>query len=135
MPGDLIKHGLLAEFTKWRCHIGGKAIRFVDPFGGRPWADPPVPTVPQRIKLLSDLALSAAQPSPETRYYGSGHIVRHVAEVVGRRAEVLVSDRNRSEVGHQIVRGGSLALQRRITLLPNRPNPEHPRESRARVRP
>ena len=102
--GDLIKHGLLAEFTKWWCHIGGKAIRFVDPFGGRPWVEPPVPTVPQRIKLLSDLALSTAQPSPETRYYGSGHIVRHVAEVAGRRAEVLVSDRNHSEVGHQIVR-------------------------------
>jgi hypothetical protein len=91
--GDLMKHGLLAEFTHWRCRTRDKAIRFADPFGGRPWVEPPIPIVTERVKLLSGFALSAAQPHPEERYYGSGHVVRRVVDTLGQSAEVWVSDR------------------------------------------
>jgi hypothetical protein len=90
--GDLIKHGLLAEFTWWWCGLSGRPIRFVDPFGGRPWVEPPVPIVAARVKALSEFALRAGQPHPERRYYGSGHVVRRVAHAAGQRAEVFVSD-------------------------------------------
>ena len=28
--GDLMKHGLLAEFTQWWCRVKRKPIRFID---------------------------------------------------------------------------------------------------------
>lgn len=66
--GDLLKHGLLAEFTQWWCRLNAKPLRFIDPFGGRPWAVPPVPRVVERVTALAGCALFAAQPHPEVRY-------------------------------------------------------------------
>ncbi len=39
--GDMIKHGLLAEYVEWWCVSQRKRIKFLDPFGGRPWLEPP----------------------------------------------------------------------------------------------
>jgi hypothetical protein len=108
--GDLLKHGVLAEFTQWWCHVNPKPLRFVDPFGGRPWVEPPAPRVVERIKALAGFALSAAQPHPEVRYYGSGHIVSHAAQTVGQHADVLVSDRDPAAL-HDLVTSGLTALQ------------------------
>ena len=33
--GDLLKHGVLAEFVRWRCE-SGRPGRFIDLFGGEP---------------------------------------------------------------------------------------------------
>jgi hypothetical protein len=108
--GDLLKHGVLAEFTQWWCRIKAKPLRFVDPFGGRPWVEPPVPRVVQRVKALAGFALFVAQPHPEMRYYGSGHLVQHAAQMVGQRAEVFVSDRDPAAL-HDLVTSGLTALQ------------------------
>jgi hypothetical protein len=108
--GDLLKHGVLAEFTQWWCQSHTTPLRFVDPFGGRPWVEPPVPRVAERVKALAGCALFTAQPHPAARYYGSGHLVRHAAQAVGQQAEVLVSDRDPAAL-HDLVTSGLTALQ------------------------
>ncbi len=108
--GDLMKHGVLAEFTRWWCHHHTAPLRFLDPFGGRPWVEPPAPGVAERIQALVDFALATAQPHPAARYYGSGHVVRHAAQAVGGRAEVLVSDRDPDAL-HDLIASGLVALQ------------------------
>jgi hypothetical protein len=108
--GDLLKHGLLAEFTQWWCRIHAKPLRFIDPFGGRPWVEPPIPQVVERLKALSGCTFFAAQPHPEMRYYGSGHLVQHAAQMVGQRAKVFVSDRDPAAL-HDLVASGLTALQ------------------------
>ncbi len=92
--GDLLKHGILAEYTKWWCRINSKPICFLDPFGGRPWTESPKAEVTSRVKTLSDFALFLAQPEPEKRYYGSSHVVLHMAQAIGHDARVFVSDRD-----------------------------------------
>lgn len=108
--GDLLKHGILAEFTQWWCKTHSKSIRFIDPFGGRPWAEPPVPLVTDRVKSLRGFALFEAQPKPEMRYYGSGHIVRNAARAVGQDADVLVSDRDTMSL-QALIKSGLSALR------------------------
>lgn len=108
--GDLLKHGVLAEFTQWWCRLYSKPIRFIDPFGGRPWVEPPIPRVAERVKMLSDFVLFAAQPHLAARYYGSGHLIRYVAQAVGQSVEVLVSDRDPAAL-HDLVNSGLTALQ------------------------
>lgn len=108
--GDLLKHGVLAEFTQWWCQSHTTPLRFADPFGGRPWVEPPVPRVTERVKALAGCALFTAQPHPAARYYGSGHLVRHAAQAVGQQAEVLVSDRDPAAL-HDLVTSGLTALQ------------------------
>ena len=57
--GDLLKHGVLAEYVRWQC---GQGIRSgsLDPFGGEPWGDA-IPEVVRRVRALTDGALRAAQ--------------------------------------------------------------------------
>lgn len=91
--GDLLKHGVIAEFAEWACRAFGRSLAFLDPFGGRPWAEPPNPRVADRLRRLSDCALKRAQPHYERRYYGSGHVFRHAASRFGCSTRVLASDR------------------------------------------
>ena len=51
--GDLIKHGLLAEFTLWWLQRNKSKFTFLDPFGGRPFVCPPNIKVTERVKSLS----------------------------------------------------------------------------------
>lgn len=90
--GDLIKHGVLAEFVRWQCGLD-MPLRFMDPFGGEPWGRP-VPEVERRVRALEPSALRAAQSDiDEHRYYGSSLLVRRTAEAAGgRRISVLGSD-------------------------------------------
>jgi hypothetical protein len=108
--GDLLKHGVLAEFTQWWCQRHTTPLRFADPFGGRPWVAPPVPRVAERVKALAGCALFTAQPHPDVRYYGSGHLVRQATQAVGQQAEVLVSDRDPAAL-HDLVTSGLTPLQ------------------------
>ena len=93
--GDLLKHGVLAEFIRWRCESNG-AFRFIDPFGGEPWSEP-VPEVVRRIRALPEgCALRLAQPDlGESRYYCSGLVACRTADACGRTGvRVLASDQN-----------------------------------------
>ncbi len=80
--GDLLKHGVLAEFVSWQCERG-TSLRFMDPFGGEPHC-PPVPEVSRRVRALTGSALRTAQVDIERGlYYGSGPIARHAARAAG----------------------------------------------------
>ncbi len=104
--GDMIKHGLLAEYVEWWCVSQPKRIKFLDPFGGLPWLEPPIAQqVIIRMQSLGDCALSRAQTNPAQRYYGSGHVVRNAAMASGGEAMVLVSDANRDAV-KDLIRSG-----------------------------
>jgi hypothetical protein len=91
--GDLVKHGLLAEFTQWWCAHERRPLRFLDPFAGRSWTSPKQ-KVTRRIQALPRCAFFEAQHHPVTRYYGSSHVVLNAARAVGESAEVSVSDRD-----------------------------------------
>lgn len=91
--GDLLKHGVLAEFVRWRCERE-ESFRFIDLFGGEPW-ERPSPEVVSRIRVLpKDVALRMAQTDIEKdRYYGSGLLVKKIAKQVGKGGVcVLVND-------------------------------------------
>lgn len=91
--GDLLKHGVLAEFVRWQCEVE-RSFRFIDLFGGEP-EGPAVAEVARRVGALQGGALRAAQTGVEEgRYLGSGLLARRVAANVGRaRVRVLTGDR------------------------------------------
>lgn len=88
--GDIIKHGILAEFAKW---TNGE-LRYADPFGGRPWGRPK-PMVRDRFNRFKDsnCALWEAQKGSVCvsggLYYGSSHVVRNIAQ---ERAIIFADD-------------------------------------------
>lgn len=94
--GDLLKHGVLTEFVRRQCERG-KSFRFIDLFGGKPW-ERVNPEVADRVRALPEsTALKAAQTDIANekgrRYYGSGHLVKNVAEQVGNgKVCVLTND-------------------------------------------
>jgi len=94
--GDLLKHGVLAEFVRWRRERGA-SFRFIDLFGGEP-SECPHPGVASRVLALpKDIALRAAQPDieavQEPCYYGSGHLVKNIADKIDSgNVCILVSD-------------------------------------------
>jgi hypothetical protein len=90
--GDLVKHGLLAEFAEWWCGHERRPLRFLDPFAGQPWTSPPKKEVTRRIEALPHCAIRDAQPEPTTRYYGSSYVVLNAAKAVGCSSAVYVSD-------------------------------------------
>ena len=92
--GDLLKHGVLAEFVRWRCESGWSG-RFFDLFGGEPkWLAAP-PEVARRVRALPACALRAAQRDIDSRvYYGSGFVARHAAEDAAGSIRVLTADRD-----------------------------------------
>lgn len=100
--GDLLKHGVLAEFVRWRCE-SGRSGRFIDLFGGEPEV-PAVPEVAKRVRGLPDGALRSAQKDIDGgrhygRYYGSGFVARHAAERAGCSIRVLTADADRKREG------------------------------------
>ena len=100
--GDLLKHGVLAEFVRWRCE-SGRPGRFMDLFGGEP-EGPAVPEVARRVRALPDGALRAAQKDIDSgryygRYYGSGFVARRAAESAGCSIRVLAADADRKREG------------------------------------
>lgn len=90
--GDLIKHGLLAEFAQWWSRCERRSLRFLDPFAGSPWVSPPHPEVTRRVVALPPCALCDAQPHVRDRYYGSAYVVLNASRAAGCTAEVFVSD-------------------------------------------
>lgn len=90
--GDLLKHGVLAEFVRWRCHLG-KPVRFLDLFAGEPYEEEVSDIVVKRVQALAGSALWEAQPDISDHcYYGSGNLVRKLTEKVGGDVRVFVAD-------------------------------------------
>lgn len=110
--GDLLKHGVLAEFIRWRCESrdAGNPFRFLDPFGGMPWRKCKPPIV-ERMGELGECALSSAQTKITgiRRYYGSGHLACRVARASGAKIAVHASDGD-SASRERLVRSGLLPL-------------------------
>jgi len=92
--GDLIKHGLIAEFAEWWLAINKSDFAFLDPFGGRPYVSAPRSEVIRRIQQIPDCALKRGQPDAANRYCGSGNVVKIVSANINRSAVIKVSDRD-----------------------------------------
>ena len=110
--GDLLKHGVLAEFVRWRCKSpeAEKPFRFLDPFGGFPWCKCCKHKIVGRINALGECALSAAQVKIASRcYYGSGHLACRAARAVDARIIVHASDGS-PLLRRRLVRSGLLPL-------------------------
>ena len=96
--GDIIKHGILAEFTEWWCRCNSGKLRYADPFGGRPWGDAKIEAA-KRVKFMHQRqrALGRAQMAERqlrdlkriATYYGSSHVVLNAAQ---GRATVFADD-------------------------------------------
>ena len=77
--GDLLKHGVLAEFVRWRLERGA-SVRFLDLFAGEPSACV-VPETVKRVRGLTESALAKAQSEiDECRYFGSSKLVRNLGQ-------------------------------------------------------
>ena len=92
--GDIIKHGVLAEFAEW----WDGPLCFADPFGGRPWGVAKKEVRAHRVGPLknSGCALWRAQDVDNSKadgglekYYGSSHVVLNIAS---ESSTVFVSD-------------------------------------------
>lgn len=91
--GDLLKHGVLAEFVRWRIETGGR-VRLLDLFAGEPSDDSSPSEVLSRLKDLGSCALVDAQDETgEGHYLGSAKLVRHLGERIGNhKVEVYAGD-------------------------------------------
>ena len=96
--GDIIKHGLIAEFCKWWFDSHSSLI-FADSFGGSPWGD--YKRVENRISKLQNTALNsvygenAQKGSKYNKYFGSAHLVKKMAEILGKKKKICVCDINK----------------------------------------
>ena len=80
--GDLLKHGVLAEFVRWRIKRDAP-VRFLDLFAGEPFACVASETV-ERVKDLAGSALAFAQSEiGERRYFGSSKLVQNLEKLLG----------------------------------------------------
>ena len=93
--GDIIKHGVLAEFAEWWAQSRPRdPLCCADPFGGRPWgvAKDEVRTRLGKFKNFECALLRAQQkdnPKLE-KYYGSSHVILNAAD--SESTTVYVSD-------------------------------------------
>ena len=81
-PGDIIKHGLLAEFVAWWGETyDNRILRMAEPFGGCPWGVLEEP-VKNRLEILSGTVLAEAQINggKGSKYLGSSHLIKQVAK-------------------------------------------------------
>ena len=108
--GDLLKHGMMAEFVRWwsNAHSDRSEFIFLDPFCGLRWEYPANPKALARLtelRRLSDrhFAIYDAQPNlGESKYYGSAHAVinqiRHLPRPMPLSPLVSVSDKHKNKI-------------------------------------
>ena len=92
--GDLIKHGLLAEFVEWWSeNHEGQTLQVADTFAGCPWGKT-CDKVKERLSALEDCALKRVYPQEDNcKYLGSSHLVRQVAESRRLTLNIDMSDK------------------------------------------
>ena len=102
--GDLLKHGVMAEFIRWWSDINPDKNNFVflDPFCGCPWKDCTNPVVIERLKKLGKLRnnygqkleiINVQSDLDNRRYYGSTYVAIRQIRSCGLLPDVCVSDR------------------------------------------
>lgn len=94
-PGDIIKHGLLAEFVAWWGKNEQRQLVYADTFAGRPHCGGVAARVcPRTIELFRGMDKTAISRvyKNETRYLGSACLVREVARNTSLNAKILASD-------------------------------------------
>ena len=106
--GDLLKHGVMAEFIRWRTretnwkigtNLDDKKFVFFDPFCGCPWENCANLNVIKRLEQLrddfpKDFAIVDAQPYFDKRiYYGSAHVALHQIQSCALSPAVHISDK------------------------------------------
>lgn len=85
--GDLLKHGVLAEYVRWR-HQSDSPVRFIDLFGGEPDEEMTDEFKERVLGLPEESALRCAQTKAQHGVYlGSGLVARNA----GAR-QVLTND-------------------------------------------
>ena len=94
--GDLLKHGVLAEFLRASLMFRpAQPIRFLDLFGGEPYSNGVSKEIVERVNGLSGCALNEAQTDiRDCRYYGSGMLARKLGDRFGGQLSVVASDRD-----------------------------------------
>ena len=102
--GDLVKHGMIAEFVRWwrGVHPGQNEFTFLDSFAGHAWMHPANCKALARLIKLSEtpahnFAIFDSQPDiSQGTYYGSAHVVinqiRRLSRSMPQPPKVLVSD-------------------------------------------
>ena len=92
--GDLIKHGLLAEFVEWWSEKHERqTLQVADTFAGCPWGETHS-KVKERLSALEDCALKRVYPQEDNcKYLGSSHLVRQVAESRRLTLNIDMSDK------------------------------------------
>ena len=109
-PGDIIKHGLLAEFVAWWSDThANRVLRMADPFGGCPWGKLEEP-VKKRLETLSGTVLAEAQDNGDKgrKYFGSGHLVQQAAK--DYRVDVCVHVSDQDECARHSLKESGLDL-------------------------
>ena len=108
--GDLLKHGVMAEFIRWWSDINSDKNNFVflDPFCGLRWEYPENKCILRRLCNLrdnhdGDFAIISAQPGiDDGKYYGSTHVVINQTLQIPRKKKlqpvIYVSDESPDKI-------------------------------------
>ena len=104
--GDLLKHGVIAEFIRWSSdtYPNSKEFVFLDPFCGDAWKNYANLNVIKRLEQLRDnketkFEIINAQPDFEKSiYYGSTHVALRQIRSCGLSPHVYISDESSERV-------------------------------------
>ena len=97
--GDIIKHGLLAEFMEWWIEGSqGKPLRIADPFAGCPWGNLSDETA-DRLRKMENTRISAIQQGSDIpdAYLGSAYLMFEAAKdrkFSNKEVRIHVSDKD-----------------------------------------
>ena len=108
--GDIIKHGLLAEFVAWWGETyDNRILRVADSFGGCPWGDLEE-SVKITLEKLSGSVLAKAQINggKGSKYLGSGHLIQQAGKECSVETSVQVSDKK--EAARSALKASGLAM-------------------------
>lgn len=118
--GDIVKHGLLAEFVDWWCMWSKPRMVFADTFAGCPWGGNP--NIHNRMQKLSDVsegkaalvrAYKAGKDEKYRLYLGSSHLASRVAKNCKKSIRLVVSDKDEN------ARSNLAASDLQLASLPN----------------
>ena len=101
--GDIIKHGLLAEFLEWWATTrGNQKLQIADTFAGCPWSNIYAGSgVKERLRNLEKTALGKAQIGNKLSdeisdvYLGSSYLMHSIAAKLHIPVNIIVSDNNK----------------------------------------
>lgn len=94
--GDVIKHGVLAEFVEWWGENETRPLICADTFAGCPYRESDSCEVEkgavERLVALQGTAISRVYSHDKSRYLGSTELVRQISQGFVPKPSILVSD-------------------------------------------